>query len=256
MNRRIVVAGSSVTAGQLKELFRQIDDGSLGFQDMRSFLEHRNPFHTNVGRAIEILGESKVITKEQVGEVFGYERASSFPNEVSYREVTLRDCAVLNKSGETDWRLVYGLPLSLRQQRETIGTDTNNQPCFYSNDWWMDNKEDVWAKSQPEAGYYLIDFKGRFGGTTWEGQNSRIAEMGDAYERADERVFVQALISFLKIYAEQLYLAKYHWGRILGSYGHPLAVCSYGSLGIHLRNDLFDYRLRDVFVSVFRKWEF
>jgi len=39
-----VVAGSSVTASQLKDFFRQIDDGSIGHAHMQAILEHRNPF--------------------------------------------------------------------------------------------------------------------------------------------------------------------------------------------------------------------
>lgn len=38
------VVGSSVTAGQLKDFFRQIDDGSLGGKHIKALLEHRNPF--------------------------------------------------------------------------------------------------------------------------------------------------------------------------------------------------------------------
>ena len=44
MADKTVVAGSSVTASQLKELFRQIDDQSLGHAEMQAFIEHRNPF--------------------------------------------------------------------------------------------------------------------------------------------------------------------------------------------------------------------
>ncbi len=39
------MAGSSgVTASQLKDFFRQIDDGSLGSHQIQAMLEHRNPF--------------------------------------------------------------------------------------------------------------------------------------------------------------------------------------------------------------------
>ncbi|MEN9524267.1 MAG: hypothetical protein RL536_336, partial [Candidatus Parcubacteria bacterium] len=39
-----VVAGSSVTASQLKDFFRQIDDGSINGIHMQAILEHRNPY--------------------------------------------------------------------------------------------------------------------------------------------------------------------------------------------------------------------
>jgi hypothetical protein len=38
------VVGSSVTANQLKDLFRQIADGSLTGDHIQAFLEHRKPF--------------------------------------------------------------------------------------------------------------------------------------------------------------------------------------------------------------------
>jgi hypothetical protein len=44
MKNKVVVGGSSVTAGQLEDLFRQIKDGSLGFDEVQAVLEHRNPW--------------------------------------------------------------------------------------------------------------------------------------------------------------------------------------------------------------------
>ena len=42
--QKVVVKGSSVSASQLKDLFRQIDDGSLGGRHIQALLEHRDPF--------------------------------------------------------------------------------------------------------------------------------------------------------------------------------------------------------------------
>jgi hypothetical protein len=44
MATKPVVEGLVPPASQLKELFRQIDDGSLNSLDLQAFLEHRNPF--------------------------------------------------------------------------------------------------------------------------------------------------------------------------------------------------------------------
>ncbi len=44
MATKTVVAGSSVTASQLKDFFRQVDDGSINGIHMQAILEHRNPF--------------------------------------------------------------------------------------------------------------------------------------------------------------------------------------------------------------------
>ena len=52
------VVGSSVSANQLKDLFRQIADGSIEGEHMQAFLEHRDPFQkmvpvTQVAQAVK-----------------------------------------------------------------------------------------------------------------------------------------------------------------------------------------------------------
>ncbi len=44
MATKIVVAGSTVSASQLKDFFRQIEDGSIDAGILQAVLEHRNPF--------------------------------------------------------------------------------------------------------------------------------------------------------------------------------------------------------------------
>ncbi len=44
MATKIVVGGSTVSASQLKDMFRQIEDGSLNGIHIQAILEHRNPF--------------------------------------------------------------------------------------------------------------------------------------------------------------------------------------------------------------------
>lgn len=41
---KVVVDGSSVTAGQLEDFFRQVKEGRINFYNLRSFLEGRDPF--------------------------------------------------------------------------------------------------------------------------------------------------------------------------------------------------------------------
>ncbi len=42
--QKVVIEGSSVSASQLKELFKQIAKGGLDGEDLQAFLEHRNPW--------------------------------------------------------------------------------------------------------------------------------------------------------------------------------------------------------------------
>jgi len=44
MAAKTVVGGSNISASQLKDLFRQIDDGSIRRQHLQALLEHCNPF--------------------------------------------------------------------------------------------------------------------------------------------------------------------------------------------------------------------
>ncbi len=41
---KVLVAGSSVAASQLKDLFRQIEDGSITHRRLQLFLDHQNPW--------------------------------------------------------------------------------------------------------------------------------------------------------------------------------------------------------------------
>ena len=44
MNKKEVVGSMSESSGVLKDLFRQINDGSIELEQVQSFLEHKNPF--------------------------------------------------------------------------------------------------------------------------------------------------------------------------------------------------------------------
>jgi len=228
----------------LSDTLRQLKSGQLTKQNLEDFNEHRNPFEVSnqldIDDVVTILGADKVVTMQQAVGAFNFESlAAAAKGEVDtsirYNMETLRECAVLNRYNQRDWRMVYGLPLSLREQRENGGTDRENQSFFYDSDWWLGDKEDGRAKSQPEAGYYLIDFKRRFEGTNWNDQNTRITEMGDAYERADVRVFAQALISIFKTHGERLHSGTYHGGRIKDSDGY-LVVGFFDSDGISVHS--------------------
>lgn len=247
--------------GPIRQIIRMVEEGNRTKDQLQAFVEGRNPFENrrtlSITDAMAILGSKKVITAVQAHQTFRI--TLSLPHNpvwTRYTEQTLRECAVLNKSGQSDWRLVYGLPLSLREQRKIIGTDTNIKPCFYSNDWWMDEKEDTWAKSTPTAGYYLIDFKGRFNNNTWLGQENQIAQLGDAFERTDERVFTQALIALNKILDPRLYAETNHWGRIEDSVGHRITVGNVypGCFGF-FSEPVLNYTDR-MFVCVSRKFDF
>jgi len=53
---KVLVAGSDVTASQLKDLFRQIEDGSVGRCHLQAFLDHQNPWRHDWLRVYRELG--------------------------------------------------------------------------------------------------------------------------------------------------------------------------------------------------------
>jgi len=44
MSKKQIVGSMSEWSGVLKDFFRQIDDGSIGLEEVQTFLEHKNPF--------------------------------------------------------------------------------------------------------------------------------------------------------------------------------------------------------------------
>jgi hypothetical protein len=217
----------------------------------------------DIDHVIAILDAGKVVTYEQACEAFGRDK-NDFP-VIRYTEETLRECATQNHSGQADWRFVYVHSLSLREQRKFIGTNLQNQPCFHNDsmffggDWWVGpdwyDPENKWATSQPEAGYYLIDMQGRFNSTNWHDQDVLISKMGDVYERADERVLSQALISIFKIYGERLHTGTYHWGWMEDSGGFRVWVGYFVADGLHIGHMHPDDVSEHLFVCVVRKFQ-
>ncbi|MFH1048874.1 MAG: hypothetical protein V1732_04390 [Patescibacteria group bacterium] len=59
----------SVWSGMLKDLFRQIDDGSITKENIQAFLEHRNPFDAKEERYITIVDDGKEKTSEIIAKM-------------------------------------------------------------------------------------------------------------------------------------------------------------------------------------------
>ncbi len=70
-NKKVVVAGSSVTAGQLKDFFRQVDDGGITYETLQAFLEHQNPFGENITVAPVATNDLLDLDWSKVYEVLG-----------------------------------------------------------------------------------------------------------------------------------------------------------------------------------------
>lgn len=58
MAGKTVVAGSTVSASQLKDFFRQVDDGSINGRIMQAILEHRDPWTPPTSFTVTSNGQS------------------------------------------------------------------------------------------------------------------------------------------------------------------------------------------------------
>src|SRR3990167_3176618 len=143
---KVVVGESSVTAGQMKDFWSKIADGTIGFDNFTGFLESPHKFtreQVTIVRALSILGADKVITAEQSADAWKVE-APQNPT-IRYSGEILRSCVQSNRESGRDFRLVYLQGMSLRELRDKVGISTDNQPCVYNNDWWLQKSENAWA---------------------------------------------------------------------------------------------------------------
>lgn len=248
MTKQMVVVSPDLTLDWDKyrhimyELHGQIGRGVLTLDHLQAVVEHRNPFEERGGEefvrevivfilfseaekaAILILGAGKVLIQAQA------KGQQEFP--IRYSEDTLRACARENLEGGCDWRLVYLRGNSLREEQERVGTNRKRQPCFDKGyTWWLDLKEDSWATEKFEPGYYLIDFNGRFGRTSWSNQEKAIQELGPESIRAHEAMVTEAALRIFEATGERLLPNWYHWGRSLGSHGGRVGVGCFDSRG-------------------------
>ncbi|MBN1326213.1 hypothetical protein JW977_04540 [Candidatus Falkowbacteria bacterium] len=234
MKQKVAVANSgNISASQMKEFWRKVEDGTIDGERFQAFLENPKKFSKGltIVRAINILGTNKVITAEATAKAWGMEAPKSAA--IRYSEEILCECANENQSGKSDWRLVYINGLSLREQREKRGTDKTKQPCFYNNDWWLQKPEDSWATKKPEAGYYLINFCGQFASMNWQAQEAEIAKLGSGYERCHETIFAEAILTIYMVNnGERIAENWYHWSALASSGGYRVVVGFFDSNGL------------------------
>ncbi len=172
--------------------------------------------------AIEIFGKDKVITAEQAAKAWELEVRADV--EIRYSEETLRHCATQNRADQADWRLIFVNGLSLHQQREKLGVDSENQPGFSINVWWLKYFEDCWAKIRPEAQYYLVNMKPQFADMDWYSQERIIDRLVKEYDRCNEAVFAEAILTVFMISGERITDHWYHWGRSRSVFGDHITI--------------------------------
>lgn len=245
MRKNVVVSESSITTGQLINFFQgsKIEEKSglalYNFDNFQHYLSNPDlyaPETTELDRAIKLLGAKKVVTAEQWGKAWKREVTLTDAGILKFSQSVLQSVADSNKAGHTDYRLVYCGGISLREQHQIFGTNTKKQPCYYaSSTWWLDEKNDSWAKYQPKPGYRLLDYKLRYRSTQWQAQEDEIAKLGTGFSRAHETDVSEGAFSFYQVHGgERLLETAYHWGQSLDSGGRRVCVGYFDAFGWHV----------------------
>ncbi len=174
--------------------------------------------------ALTLLGQTSLVTHEQNSTTFA-QPSPKGQTVVCPNMAQIQECAYQNKAGTHKWMLAYASTASFRSQHSTLGTDKSHPPNYYPGvDWFLKPQYKEVGDSKPEAGYYLLDMTPRWNRTNWQQQEDNIVALGEDYERADERVFSQAVLAHQKATGQRLFDNVYHWGRILDSHGYRVCV--------------------------------
>ncbi|MFH1759222.1 MAG: hypothetical protein ABH822_01515 [Patescibacteria group bacterium] len=211
--------------------------------------------------AVEILGETKVITSRQAASILPPGKAS-LPvtnNHIPYT----RDRLVLeadNNTIGTDNRLVYHFGLSLWEWLGILGDDSHiatnikydlSDKAHFDkrHGFWTAPTERYWATKVSPAGFYLVNFKGCWGRKTWAEQEKEIANFsGDYYlrlhTRAPEDVVVQAVFAICKTHGERLLQDWSHWGPSRDSLGRRVSVGNFNP-GMVVKSESPSWNCRD-----------
>lgn len=171
--------------------------------------------------ARKILGSNRVYAGAQVAKQWGVALTTNLP--IQYTEADLEEAVRENAAGTADWRLVHVLGLwSLCELHVRCGVNSKSQLFFCKNNtWWLEASADKWASLKPMPGYYLLDFVGKWSFTSWEKQEMQI---GSDFERANEVVLTEAVMSVFLLTGERLLETWYHWGPTLVSDDNRVCV--------------------------------
>ncbi|MCO5297202.1 MAG: hypothetical protein M9921_10130 [Fimbriimonadaceae bacterium] len=177
------------------------------------------------------------MTAEQASKAWGRKVVEADSGNLRLSEDVIRDAAESNRAGDSDYLLIYCLGLSLREQRESLGSDRERQPCFFDQgDWWMDPEDDEWATIKPQPGYRLLDYKLKYLNLSWQAQENEIARLGQGFSRAHETDVAGGCLSYYKVMSENV-LERRHQDSDSFQLEHCLNIAS------ELREDWYVPRL-------------
>lgn len=167
-----------------------------------------------IGVAIEILGESRVVTAKRVAEKLGISSVLE-PKLVGYAARKLEEAAAANEVGHRH-RLIYCRGISLADH---IGMRLPQHPQVILKEnltEWLDQiSGNLAAHKVSRPGYYLINFAAAsFQKKTFSEQEAAIAEMGIEFERPADALLLEAALTLMTAVGEPPFALADHWGHL------------------------------------------
>ena len=156
-----------------------------------------------------LLGDDKVISYKESTDLWKIKSLVQ-PSLALYPENLVAKCARDNKKKLSDWRLVYLHGLSINELISRI-KKMGDPIKICKNPNWDKGFLSSYGKINQKSGYFLIDFKGKFGGLNWNKQEQKIRKLPNCI-RAPESHVLEALILFNLIKPTNLTKNLRHWG--------------------------------------------
>ena len=197
---------------------------------------------TTITEAQELLGLDRVYESERVMPAWG-KKAIELP--VLYPTSVLKHCVKENtrRKEKMDWRLVYGIGLSLRQQFEIRGDDPRFQPCFYDGNTTWRLPENRWTIEVFASGYYLINFRLLFKNYKMSTQDLMVSELGKVYSALLPQILSEVLFSIFMLTKERLLQREIHSSPTIDAFGYHVKVGYFDSNGLTIGSP--DYKRID-----------
>ncbi len=224
MERLAVNGGSGITARQWHDFWEKVELNKIHRRNFQQFLDNPEKFFDpeqdgliSLSLAKKILGRRKIITVVNFNKIW----RDVFPDfPIRYTEEDLREAALRNEQGD-DWRLIFYGGGSIAQLRGVFGIDPASQPCFDNNnfDWYLREEEADWAKKGARAGYYLINFRGKFKGFNHDHQEKHLKEQYFELERTSPQIFTEAIFSIFILTGEEIASSWRHWSSVKAANG-------------------------------------
>lgn len=206
---------SGITPAVMGFVSRAAAEGWLTGDDLLR-LAKGGDTRTSFEDAAGILGKDRVLGHAEVAEAWGAPVLTGPSVEIRYSAETLQWAARENKRG-AHWMLGFSRASGLLEQYRT-----KTSLFSAARGAWLADMDGLPSTFVP--GYYLVDFHGRFGKTTWSDQETAIDRMGPQFVRANESVVVGMALSMKMIQGREPLADHQHWGCSTDIHGGRIAV--------------------------------